>query len=104
MSGTTGTHPRFSLGPWQILPEEVNRDYIRIRGTRLGGKYKIANVCGMKEALDLDAIETRANANLIAAAPDMYHALIDMIRDADSMGWNVENAKAAIAKAEGKSK
>ena len=35
----TGT-PR----PWVILPVEDDKDYIRIRGTQLGGQYKIANV------------------------------------------------------------
>lgn len=31
-------------GPWEIKPEEVDRPYIRIRGTRLGGRFKVANV------------------------------------------------------------
>lgn len=64
-------------GPWVALPEEVDKPYIRVRGTRLGGRYKIANVVtpvyeGVHEK---EAEETRANARLIAAAPELLVAL-----------------------------
>lgn len=64
-------------GPWVTLPEEVDRDYIRVRGTRLGDRYKIANVLtptgdGVPAR---EADETRANARLIAHAPEMLEAL-----------------------------
>jgi hypothetical protein len=60
-------------GPWKTMPEELHRPYIRIRGTRLGGRYKVANVHGpdYKDAHENEAEETRANAALIEAAPDM---------------------------------
>ena len=35
---------RFTKGPWRTLPEEVDKSYVRVRGTVLGGRYKIANV------------------------------------------------------------
>ena len=68
---------KFTRGQWQVLPEEVDRPYIRVRGTALGGRYKIANVVtptyeGVHER---EAVETRANAALISAAPDLYEAL-----------------------------
>lgn len=68
---------KFTKGPWRILPEECGKDYIRIRGTVIGERYKVANVVtptyeGVHE-MELD--ETRANANLIAAAPEMYEML-----------------------------
>lgn len=69
----------FTKGEWLVLPEEVNRDYIRIRGSVLGGKYKIANVCCLKDAPTSDANEARANARLIAAAPSLYEALKDLL-------------------------
>ena len=31
-------------GPWASLPDECDKPYIRIRGTQLGSRYKIANV------------------------------------------------------------
>ncbi|MCZ8436850.1 hypothetical protein [Achromobacter xylosoxidans] len=64
-------------GPWRALPEECDKPYIRIRGTRLGGRYKVANVLtpvydGVNQR---EAEETRDNARLISAAPDMLAAL-----------------------------
>lgn len=55
--------------PWKILPEECDKPYIRIRGTILGGRYKIANVItpvyeGVHER---EAEETRENARRIVA-------------------------------------
>jgi hypothetical protein len=68
---------KHTMGPWVVLPEEVDRPYIRIRGTVLGCRYKIANVVtptydGVSER---DAEQTRANARLIAAAPTLLEAL-----------------------------
>lgn len=40
-------------GPWNVLPEEQDKEYLRLRGTRLGGRYKIANVHAPKPK-DLD--------------------------------------------------
>ena len=104
-------------GPWVVLPEECDRPYIRIRGTVLGGRYKIANVLtpcyeGVHER---EAEETRANARLIAAAPEMLEALQAIADEADGTGKPyscdsylprhfIEKARAAIAKATGESK
>lgn len=68
-------------GPWQAMPEEVDKPYIRIRGTVLGGRFKIANVLttvydGVHERV---AQETRDNARAIAALPDLVEALKDMV-------------------------
>lgn len=71
-------------GPWEIKPEEVDRPYIRIRGTVLGGRFKIANVLTpVYEGVDpREAIETRANARLIAASPEM----LDLLMKLDKIG------------------
>lgn len=70
-------------GPWQMLPEEVSRPYIRIRGVNLGMRYKIANVVtptydGVSEK---EAEETRANARLISEAPMLAAALANFLRE-----------------------
>lgn len=106
-------------GPWQIMPEECDRTYIRIRGSLLGGRYKIANVItpiytGVERK---ESDETRANARLIAAAPELLEALKlvrSIISDGAAVGFNPNHgdwaerlyasqstSHAAIAKAEG---
>lgn len=101
-------------GPWVVLPEEVDRPYIRIRGTRLGCRYKVANVI----ALDYEGVpareadETRANARLIAAAPELLSSLITLLDAVDDIRGieirdycrrEVEEAERVIAKARGES-
>lgn len=88
-------------GPWQSMPEEVDKPYIRIRGTRLGCRYKIANVlsCGEHE---LSADEVRANARLIAAAPDLLSALSKLLDASEGHPMDYfakQAARLALAKA-----
>lgn len=68
---------KFTKGPWQVLPEEADKDYIRIRGTVWGGRHKVANVpTPVYEGVPQRELEeTRANAALIAAAPELLAAL-----------------------------
>lgn len=70
----------YSKGPWEIKTEEVDKSYIRIRGTRWGGRFKIANVLtptyeGVKTR---EADETRHNARLIATSPEMFELLVSI--------------------------
>ena len=102
-------------GPWVVLPEEVDKDYIRIRGSVLGSRYKIANVItptydGVHER---EAKETRANAYLIAAAPQLLAACkrqvanierwleTDIPANAEESKSIYEELKAAVKAAEG---
>ena len=73
-------------GPWNTLPEEVDKTYIRVRGTRLGCRYKVANVMTPDYVCvhPREAEETRANARLIAAAPCMYSLLEIMAENGDN--------------------
>jgi hypothetical protein len=50
---------------------EADRPYIRVRGTALGGRYKIADVHAEFPAEDA---ESWANAHLISASPDLLAA------------------------------
>lgn len=105
-------------GPWEIKPEEVDKPYIRIRGTQLGGRFKVANVLSpdYDGVHHCEADETRANARLIAAAPELLEAL-QMITyeysllvihnfDFSTLGRDEEynRALAAINKATGETK
>lgn len=92
-------------GPWEMKPEEVDKHYIRIRGTQLGWRYKVANVLtpfyeGVHER---EAKETRANAQLIAASPELLEALQIICFFEDISSAQREIAEAAIAKALGES-
>ncbi len=102
---TAATH---TAGQWIVLPAEASKPYLRIRGTVLGGRYKIANVLAVSYdgAHQREEDETVANARLIAAAPDLLVALKTIIAYWDS-GNFCRNAVlrhamcAAVAKAEG---
>lgn len=60
-------------GPWVTMPTEADKPYVRIRGTRLGERYKIANALGGDS--EFEAREAEANAHLIAAAPTLLALL-----------------------------
>lgn len=72
---------KFTKGPWVIKPLEEDKEYIRIRGGVIGGRFKIANVTDLHlhhndaKWCKMEREESIANANLIAKAPDMYEML-----------------------------
>ena len=94
-------------GPWTLLPEEADKDYLRIRGTRLGGRYKVANVHHIRYegvhavVRERDDAESMANARLIAAAPDLVFQLLSAANYIDALGGDSKSYRAAIAKALG---
>ncbi len=99
---------KFTKGPWVVKPEEVDRDYIRVRGDMPGGRFKVANVLTpvYDGVSDREAKETRANAALISAAPDLYSAVSLASRHAKRwpQHWNeadVAVLESALAKARG---
>lgn len=75
---------KFTRGNWLIKPIEDDKEYIRIRGSVLGGRFKIANVNDLKFNHDCaewcrrEREESMANAHLIATAPEMYELLSDI--------------------------
>lgn len=95
---------KWTPGPWTLLPEECGKDYIRIRGTVWGGRYKISNVITptYDGVPDRELTETRANAHLIAAAPELYEALEYVIKQIPEFG-TVPGIAEAMAKARGES-
>lgn len=83
------------------MPEEAGRNYIRIRGSFPGSKFKICNVLipdctdAQRSAHQRELEETRANAHLIAAAPGLLSA-IERLLDAALAGNDVSVGHAAI--------
>jgi hypothetical protein len=102
------TEPRFTPGPW-VIRESM---------TQIGKCYRISTEsvieCGHGSALLYDDSTSlnphaggvqKANANLIAAAPEMYEALIEAANHLythQDMTRVRELAKAVIRKAEGR--
>lgn len=73
---------KFTKGAWEIKVVEDDKEYIRIRGTSLGRRYKICNVIDTKNHHNKVANwckwereEAMANAHLIKAAPKIYKLL-----------------------------
>jgi hypothetical protein len=104
-------------GPWEVRPDESGVTYLRVRGSQLGCRFRIANVPKLtyEGATESEAAETLANANLIAAAPELLEALrfildryVQLVNSGDAGFWDPEKepqviqSRAAMAKAEGK--
>lgn len=95
---------KFTKGEWRIFQPEQDKEYIRIRGSELGCRFKIANVIDLKfnhngqDWCKIERDESIANAYLIAAAPEMYeilesaaselYMLIDEVNDQRSSNVN----------------
>ena len=91
-------------GPWLIAESVVSRHAVtnmrRIRSKNEGLEHgAVCDVYGIQ-----DGSEASANARLIAAAPDLLDALIEIVSADDSHELtqkHIESARAAIAKATG---
>ena len=85
---------KFTKGPWDLLPAEESKEYLRVRGATLGGRYKIANVLDLQshhngsEWCKREREESIANAKLIACAPDMYE---EIKRDIECLSRWIDN-------------
>ena len=101
MSESKPTTPGFTPGPWKA---DASGQHIRAADNQA-----IARVYDV-EPYSLP--ETEANAHLIAAAPDLYAALKDVLAVASANAEDLddgmvdpscESARAALAKADGRS-
>lgn len=84
----------FTPGPWMALPSVIDWQYV-ICNTD-GYRVDVAHTYGLEET------PRRANANLIAAAPDMY-AMLDILLDdlENSFPEQAERIEILLAKARG---
>ena len=78
-------------GPWKIYSDHSHDVQIEAESTMIADLYTD------------DVPEFMDNALLIAAAPELLEALIDVVRIADRKTTEFDAARAAIAKATGES-
>lgn len=101
--------PQFTPGPWsadddRTMPEVWDASGYAIAELRSYSNRKLGDPLNR---IDRSEAETSANANLIAAAPDLYEAacaLLDHFDDGTPMGEQMPQVKAlavAAAKARG---
>ena len=83
---------KFTTGPWFIDGQGIGP-----KSFADDQSYGITMPVAYIEEYDWPE-DHRANAHLIAAAPDMYKALEDMANIAECSGNIVRNARAALAK------
>lgn len=81
-----------TVGPWKV---RFNRWTADISGDGVG-------IAHIYDGVPRDKV--KANAHMIAASPDLYEALCDMVSDRESLSEaTIENARKALAKARGES-
>jgi len=100
-------------GPWTMHPRfddlTLKNDGAEVRALLAPVAWcSVASTHGASGSQSIDAAEARANARLIAAAPDLlealeklYRAVSDVTSSVEDLGYGEELARAAIAKAKG---
>lgn len=82
--------------PWRVQPSTRTDQHI------IAGKRWIATVSNHDfHPTEEENERTKANAHLIAAAPDLLAALMEAAEIIESTGLDASPARAAIAKAQG---
>jgi len=88
-------------GPWTVNP--YCNDGAEVRAIAPVAWCSVATTVGSSGSQSIDAAEARANARLIAAAPDLLAALERLFRwgswPSEEHKQDMESARAAIAKA-----
>ena len=103
---------QFTPGPWKLEydDDDFAGTFTLCMATAIKnrGMYNANHLIDLYEGVwddDIDFAETRANAQLISAAPELYEALkaisedVDLALDSDSA--NLQRARAALARARG---
>ena len=86
---------KFTKGEWEVSNAYPSVDILHEHPAVWSGGYCVAQMCDLEEST--------ANAHLIAAAPEMYHALNDIVKLGldDDCKINIDSLKRLLAKARG---
>ena len=90
------TDTKWTAGPFRLVIE-AHQWIIAPQSKPADEVYGVA----CYESFDFITDEEVANGLLFAAAPDLYEALAGLERSARKQGWDVDAARAALAKARG---
>lgn len=85
--------------PWEVLEAEDDKNYLRIRGTVWGARYKIANVVWPRHstsAQKLEEKETLANATRIVECVNACVGMADPSEDIATLKRQREQLLAAL--------
>ncbi|TIS78005.1 MAG: hypothetical protein E5W94_11455 [Mesorhizobium sp.] len=86
--------PKHTPGPWEAGSE---RGYAELNGVQIRDRVGLVLAVAIGDVPELDS---KANARLIAAAPELLAALKAVVRVADRNTDEFDLARAAIANAE----
>jgi hypothetical protein len=96
------TRESFTAGPWivrEVHPGRSTTPMLQVAPSAEPGTWAVCQIVRGTRSIS----ERRANARLLAAAPDLYAACVEMIRGdgtSDSIQRVIDMARAAIEKAE----
>ena len=80
-------HFKGTKGKWEVKHSNSKTAY-NVVGTALGEKYKIARCPYVKSPIKADENEAKANAQLIAAAPELLSVLLKVQKAINEMDYS----------------
>ncbi len=88
-------------GPWRLEEEDSSDhgiDAVSAIDPKDGLQFEVCEVWGIDHDMSICEV-SRSNARLIAAAPDLLEALMELVDKSPLDSSYLQNARAAIAKA-----
>ena len=89
---------KFTKRPWEIVTDRESDHYLLT--VNCGGVMKIHIITFATDITFAESVEIKANAHLIAAAPEMYE-FIERLSDLDDCQMLKSESKQLLAKARG---
>ena len=100
------TDTKWTPGPWSV-EQPMDFELTIVEAGKPTYEWRFIATCGLPdEKGDIPKKQVIANVNLIAAAPELYHALEGLVAWADDLrrmdpAEDLRKARAALAKARG---